>query len=467
MSDFFSRRPAFSNDVFIGRKTILNWIDRRLGGGSPQNINIIGEPRIGKTSTLYHIYAQRLGLPPDAHGVYMLLSPAEFPQPDAISFWRALYQNLKDEAESKNISSSHTATEWEMFVEIIDMLEALVASGQADRIIILIDDFDLLAPNLSLNALSWLRSLTQRTRLLNHMAFVIASADAIQQLTSAYQEVSPFYNIFSQRRLRLLTSTEATELLRKAVASAELPASNSSTLLTDDVLSFLLDEAGKHPALLRIIAEHFVNHAEEGEDALSKDAIRADFRYDDQVRWLFRTLFKRRSPEGQQALIALANSKPVEDKIILSHLTSHFGLLERTPEGFRLFSEAFEDWIKRYGSETPTAIEPTTTPAPESTTPLLRYDPMSRQVTFGDDETAIQLTRMENRLMAYLTEHANVVCSQENILANVWGPDRNKSVVEKTINRLRSKIEPHPSRPQYIISVWGHGYILKNAIQKT
>jgi DNA-binding response OmpR family regulator len=84
-------------------------------------------------------------------------------------------------------------------------------------------------------------------------------------------------------------------------------------------------------------------------------------------------------------------------------------------------------------------------------------------VQFDNRPTPIQLTRVENRLMAYLIENVGVVCSQEDILTNVWGPGRNKAVVEKTINRLRSKIEQDPSRPQYIISVWGQGYILENA----
>ncbi len=464
MIDFFSRRPAFSDDVFIGRKVILNWIASRLGGASPQTINLIGEPRIGKTSTLYRAYARRLGAPPGAAAVYVWLSPAEFPRPDAAAFWRALYRRLQNESGELASLPPPAATEQELFLEISGMLEALVTSGRAERIVIFIDDFDLLAPNLSVDDLSWLRSLTQRSQLLDHVAFVIASADSIQQLTEPYQEVSPFHNIISQRRLGLLAPAEAAELLRKAIASAGLPSSG----LTDAMLSFLLAEAGQHPALLRIIAEHFVNHMEEDEDAFLQDAVRADFRYDDQVQWLFRTLFFRRSPEGQRALIALARGEPVEDRIILSHLASHFGLLQRTPEGFRLFSEAFKGWLKNRASET--SSSGVTSPqivAPEESTPLLRYDAELRSVTFGDSDAAIQLTRMENRLMAYLVAHANAVCSQEEILANVWGPGRNKSVVEKTVNRLRSKIEPDPSRPQYIISVWGHGYILKNAAPQT
>jgi len=53
-----------------------------------------------------------------------------------------------------------------------------------------------------------------------------------------------------------------------------------------------------------------------------------------------------------------------------------------------------------------------------------------------------------------------VKISRETILEEVWGYDffGDMRVVDIQIARLRKKIEDDPSRPRYIITVFGFGY---------
>lgn len=74
------------------------------------------------------------------------------------------------------------------------------------------------------------------------------------------------------------------------------------------------------------------------------------------------------------------------------------------------------------------------------------------------------LTDLEFRLMELLEERVDKLTDKYMIVTNVWGEDYLEDVddarVEKLISRLRSKIEPDPSNPRYLITRRGRGYKL-------
>ena len=63
-------------------------------------------------------------------------------------------------------------------------------------------------------------------------------------------------------------------------------------------------------------------------------------------------------------------------------------------------------------------------------------------------------------LLYFLMRHPGQVFSREQLLDQVWGFTfaSDASTVTVHIRRLREKIEPDPSNPQYIQTVWGVGY---------
>ena len=70
------------------------------------------------------------------------------------------------------------------------------------------------------------------------------------------------------------------------------------------------------------------------------------------------------------------------------------------------------------------------------------------------------LTNREFELLAFSAKHPGIVFSRERIFDRVWGLDAagDTATVMVHINRIREKIEPDPTQPIYIETVWGAGY---------
>ena len=73
----------------------------------------------------------------------------------------------------------------------------------------------------------------------------------------------------------------------------------------------------------------------------------------------------------------------------------------------------------------------------------------------------ISLSVTQFRILRILSEHLNSPVSSEDIVANVWGTmSVQNSELYKQINRIREKIESNPSKPRYLLTVRGFGYLL-------
>ena len=88
----------------------------------------------------------------------------------------------------------------------------------------------------------------------------------------------------------------------------------------------------------------------------------------------------------------------------------------------------------------------------------INIDPTRRSVTL--DGKAVELTAREFDLLEYFARHPGRVFRRAELLDRVWGYGHEgyEHTVNSHINRLRSKIEGDPSRPEVIVTVWGVGY---------
>ncbi|MDZ7729590.1 MAG: winged helix-turn-helix domain-containing protein [Dehalococcoidia bacterium] len=85
-------------------------------------------------------------------------------------------------------------------------------------------------------------------------------------------------------------------------------------------------------------------------------------------------------------------------------------------------------------------------------------DPSTRTATwFG---APLELTTREYDLLAFLARNPNHVFSRDELVSSVWGEDfeGEEHTVTVHIRRLRAKLEPEPSNPQYLKTIWGVGY---------
>ena len=87
----------------------------------------------------------------------------------------------------------------------------------------------------------------------------------------------------------------------------------------------------------------------------------------------------------------------------------------------------------------------------------LRIDPVGRSVEMG--ETELILTAKEFDLLYFFASHPRQVFSRAQLLDQVWGDElyTDPSTVTVHIRRLREKIETDPSKPEYLLTVWGVG----------
>lgn len=76
------------------------------------------------------------------------------------------------------------------------------------------------------------------------------------------------------------------------------------------------------------------------------------------------------------------------------------------------------------------------------------------------DGQNLEISAKEFELLRYLVEKRGQVISRETLLTEIWG--HQAQIVTRTVDnfivRLRKKIEPDPTEPRYLLTVYGSGY---------
>jgi two-component system KDP operon response regulator KdpE len=99
-------------------------------------------------------------------------------------------------------------------------------------------------------------------------------------------------------------------------------------------------------------------------------------------------------------------------------------------------------------------------------TPLLHLGQV--QIDLGRRETRgpngeLHLTPLEYRLLESLARHTGLIVRQAQLIREVWGPERqgDSGSLRVCMKNLRTKIEPDPRRPRYLVTEAGLGYRLR------
>jgi len=88
-----------------------------------------------------------------------------------------------------------------------------------------------------------------------------------------------------------------------------------------------------------------------------------------------------------------------------------------------------------------------------------------RQVHVGEQD--VRLTRTEFDLLYQLMLHAGKVLTHRSLLRAVWGPEYGEEAdyLRVYIRQLRRKVEAEPSRPRYILTEPGIGYVFRSNVE--
>jgi two-component system, OmpR family, KDP operon response regulator KdpE len=89
----------------------------------------------------------------------------------------------------------------------------------------------------------------------------------------------------------------------------------------------------------------------------------------------------------------------------------------------------------------------------------LSVDLIRRVVKLHDVE--VKLTPKEYDMLHVMVHHAGKVVTHAHLLREVWGSGTDTQYLRVYVRQLRSKLEPDPDRPQYILTETGIGYRLR------
>ena len=108
--------------------------------------------------------------------------------------------------------------------------------------------------------------------------------------------------------------------------------------------------------------------------------------------------------------------------------------------------------LRRRSAETDSTIEPVLQGGP------VRMDIDRHVVTVNGEEISMPLKEFE--LLEILLRNVGRVMTRGQLIERVWGADYvgDMKTLDVHIKRLRSKIEPDSSAPQYVVTVRGLGY---------
>jgi two-component system KDP operon response regulator KdpE len=97
--------------------------------------------------------------------------------------------------------------------------------------------------------------------------------------------------------------------------------------------------------------------------------------------------------------------------------------------------------------------------------PILQIGPiaidLTRRTAIAPD-AELHFTPLEYRVLESLARQSGMIVTQRQLISEAWGPDKlgDTRSLRVCIKNLRQKIEPDPSRPNYLLTEAGVGYRL-------
>lgn len=87
---------------------------------------------------------------------------------------------------------------------------------------------------------------------------------------------------------------------------------------------------------------------------------------------------------------------------------------------------------------------------------------LTRRETRGP-QGELHLTPLEYRVLESLARHTGLIVRQAQLIREVWGPERlgDTGSLRVCMKNLRTKVEPDPRRPRYLVTEAGLGYRLR------
>jgi DNA-binding winged helix-turn-helix (wHTH) protein len=304
---------------------------------------------------------------------------------------------------------------------------------------LLFDEFDEIYAALDERGLLNLRAL--RDRFMNRLTYVTATIRSLPNIRDRAIE-GEFAELFSHTTypMPFLAQDEAQAILKEF----DLPN------LSLERREACIQMAGLHPGLLIAVAQSVGKLPGDWVGDLMRVVSR-----EPQPRAECLKIWGQLTEDEQAALVTMVldQSEGLPPQIY-DHLEK-LGLVSANKS--EIFSQIFADFVARRGRSSDIEAEG------------VYLDADSGDVWVSGVRIPV-LTDLEFRLLELLYERRDKITDKYKIVTAVWGEsylgDVDDARVEKLISRLRSKIEPDPANPIYLITQRGRGYKLLSEVRE-
>jgi hypothetical protein len=319
-----------------------------------------------------------------------------------------------------------------------------VCRGTSHQLVLLFDEFDEPFEQIDGRAFLNLRALKDKYR--ERLSYVTATNRRLSNIRRG-RDVDEFVELFDPftRFLGPLGEADVAQII-SWVATQE------GYTFGDEDQAFLHHHADGHLGLILAVSRALGEVTGEpvrdaGQDWLIHRQVREQLDREVNVQAECRKLWDDLTEAQQDALMAIVGGEEEIDSRALESLRNKGVIFE---EGL-LFSPVFEGFVRR-----------------QRLTRRRRHEGVRVDVESGsvwvDGRPTPTLTDLEYRLLLLLYGRLNKICDKYQIVEAVWGEEYIDQVddarIDKLLSRLRSKIEPEPRNPRYILTVRGRGYKL-------
>ena len=336
---FFNRQRITSPTYFSGRFHAIEALYSAIA--TRQCRSIVGERKMGKSSLLTHLYCpdslRQHGFDPDQYAfVYIdLEGMANITREE---FWPEIFDLLEEALPDSATDLRQRAGKLAM-QDDVRFMHARRLFRRIDRaditVVIMLDEFESLATNEAFNAGFYgeLRSLAGELG----VVYITASKRSLYDLTYRHADTlsSPFFNIFSEEAMGLLTQEEAEALL------LTFSKQDGHTPFSQAQIEAVITMAGRHPFFLQLAGYHLYTAVSDpslplaANSPLPEQAIRRfDAEAEDHFRYLWQQLNTDEQLAIQQGTVVIDLQKRLQRKALLT-------------EDKRPFSQAFAAFLKR------------------------------------------------------------------------------------------------------------------------
>ena len=334
---FFNRHRITDPTYFFGRQREVERLYSAIA--THQCVSLVGERKLGKSSLLTHIAdpatLTQFGFDPAVQlFVYFDLESLASARRD--DFWPELLDSIAAQLPPGDLAQSlrrQIDTGEVRFLTARRTLRRIRDTGL--EIVLAFDEFESLARNANFEPDFYgeLRSLAGELGLV----MFTASRRSLYDLTYEHSGTlsSPFFNIFSEMPLRLMSEEDARQILVKLSEQA-------GQLFCDDDVKFGIELAGPHPFFVQIAGKHLFEAPGRGRPRSSEiyELVRKRFtaEAEDHYRYIWSSL----DPTEQAGLLKLPHTTEVPLKSLRAKSLVRDAAGQPVP-----FSGAFAAFIER------------------------------------------------------------------------------------------------------------------------